>query len=312
MNALSIHRYPDWNVLGKDWPNREHSRFVRSGALTWHVQIAGSGPPLLLIHGTGAASHSFRHMLPDLARDFTVIVPDLPGHGFTHGAGQHDLTLSGMARALTALIGELKLAIVGAAGHSAGAAILLRMAIDGRLPQCKLIVGFNAAIRPIAGSGIYGPLARLLFINPLAPKLFAWRAESMDATRRLLAGTGSTIEPAGVALYRALFRHSGHVAGTLGMMANWDLESLNTDLAKLTTTTMLVATKGDKAVPYADSQSVTALSPAITALILDEGGHLYHEEHPDEAARLLRHLARDAGIATEAARTGRPEPSEDR
>jgi magnesium chelatase accessory protein len=186
------------------------------------------------------------------------------------------------------------------------------MAIDGRLPQCKLIVGFNAAIRPIAGSGIYGPLARLLFINPLAPKLFAWRAESLDATRRLLAGTGSRIEPAGVALYRALFRHSGHVAGTLGMMANWDLESLNTDLGKLATTTMLVATKGDKAVPYAESQSVAALSPAITALILNEGGHLYHEEHPDEAARLLRHLARDAGIATGAARTGRPEPSKDR
>ncbi|VVT04234.1 alpha/beta fold hydrolase BchO [Rhizobium sp. EC-SD404] len=312
MNALSTHRYPDWNVLGKDWPNRENSRFVRSGPLTWHVQVAGSGPALLLIHGTGAASHSFRRMLPDLARDFTVIVPDLPGHGFTRGASQHDLTLSGMARALAALIAELKLSIVCAAGHSAGAAILLRMALDGRLPQCKLIVGFNAAIRPIAGSGIYGPLARLLFINPLAPKLFAWRAESMDATRRLLAGTGSTIEPEGVALYRALFRHSGHVAGTLGMMANWDLESLNTDLGKLKTTTMLVATRGDKAVPFADSQSVAALSPAITTLILNEGGHLYHEEQPNEAARLLRLLASDAAIAPGATRTGEPEPSEDR
>ena len=51
--------------------------------LRWHVQMMGTGPQVLLLHGAGAATHSWRDVAPLLARDFTVIAPDLPGHGFT-------------------------------------------------------------------------------------------------------------------------------------------------------------------------------------------------------------------------------------
>ena len=76
---------PTWAVEGRDWPNRDASRFVDVGRVKWHVQVMGSGPALLLLHGTGAATHSWRDLLPLLARDFTVIASDLPGHGFTEG-----------------------------------------------------------------------------------------------------------------------------------------------------------------------------------------------------------------------------------
>ncbi|MEL4403125.1 alpha/beta fold hydrolase, partial [Shewanella algae] len=82
------------------WPNRDSSRFVEAGGLVWHVQQMGSGPPILLLHGTGAATHSWRGVMPLLARDFTVIAPDLPGHGFTRGRPRGGLTLPGMAGAV--------------------------------------------------------------------------------------------------------------------------------------------------------------------------------------------------------------------
>ncbi len=44
---------PAFARAGRDWPNREASRFVTAGGLTWHVQEAGEGPVLLLVHGTG-------------------------------------------------------------------------------------------------------------------------------------------------------------------------------------------------------------------------------------------------------------------
>ena len=47
-----------WEVDGRDWPNRDSSRFVTAGGLRWHVQVAGTGPVVLLVHGTGAATHS--------------------------------------------------------------------------------------------------------------------------------------------------------------------------------------------------------------------------------------------------------------
>ncbi len=51
---------PDWAVEGRDWPHREASRFVEAAGLRWHVQEFGSpdAPTLLLLHGTGAATHS--------------------------------------------------------------------------------------------------------------------------------------------------------------------------------------------------------------------------------------------------------------
>ena len=58
---------------------------VAAGGLRWHVQVAGDGPVLLLLHGTGAATHSWRDLLPLLAERFTVVAPDLPGHGRSDG-----------------------------------------------------------------------------------------------------------------------------------------------------------------------------------------------------------------------------------
>ena len=101
--------------------------------MRWHVQVMGSGPPLLLLHGTGAATHSWRDLMPMLAQDFTVIAPDLPGHGFTETPGGDGLSLRGMARELAALLGALGLQPALAVGHSAGAAIAIRMRLDGRL-----------------------------------------------------------------------------------------------------------------------------------------------------------------------------------
>ena len=44
---------PIWERDGRDWPNREASRFVKAAGLRWHVQVAGEGPVILLVHGTG-------------------------------------------------------------------------------------------------------------------------------------------------------------------------------------------------------------------------------------------------------------------
>ena len=52
----------------RDWPNSAASRFVAAGGLTWHVQDIGSGPVLLLVHGTGASTHSWRKLVARLQK----------------------------------------------------------------------------------------------------------------------------------------------------------------------------------------------------------------------------------------------------
>lgn len=286
---------PEWNRQGRDWPNREASRFVSAARLRWHVQVMGQGPALLLLHGTGAASHSWRDVAPLLARRFTVIVPDLPGHGFTGLPHPEGMSLPGMAMRVAALVSELGSAPRVVVGHSAGGAIALQMALDLRLAP-GLIISLNGAIKPIRGAGLFSPLAKLLFLNPLAPRLFSWRAQASGATERLLGGTGSTIDARGVALYERLFRTAGHVEATLGMMAAWDLDDLPRRIGQLKPRLHLVAAAGDRAIPPGDAAELARRAPLAEALLLPSGGHLVHEERPAEIAALIIDKAAASGL----------------
>lgn len=278
---------PRWSVEGKGWPNAGASRLVRAGGIEWHVQTGGSGPALLLLHGTGASTHSWRDVAPLLAKRFTVVAPDLPGHGFTAPlpAGQ---SLPGMARAVAALLGELGIEPALAAGHSAGAAILARMAVGGGL-ACP-IVAFGGALLPFPGpaQAIFPAVARLLFVNPFAPRLFAWQAGLPGVVEKFLAkSTGSRIDARGAELYARLFACAGHCEGALGMMANWDLAGLRRDLPRLARPLLLVHGDRDAAIPVSASREVAGLVPGAELLVKPGLGHLLHEEEPELAAELV-------------------------
>lgn len=280
---------PNWSIEGRDWPNREASRFVTAAGLRWHVQVMGQGPVLLLLHGTAAATHSWRDLMPLLARDFTVVAPDLPGHGFSDGVPAARLSLPQMAASVTALLGALGLRPVLAAGHSAGAAILLRMALDGRIaPDC--IVSLNGALQPLGDrhAAFFTRTARMLVGLPFVPSLFAWRAADRAVAERLLRDTGSRIEARGVDLYARLFRHSGHLAAALGMMAHWDLVPLLRDLPKLAPRLVLVVGALDRAVPPAQAEAVRKRLPSARIVTLPGLGHLAHEEQPAQVATLIQ------------------------
>lgn len=287
----------EWATDGRDWPNREASLFVRAGGARWHVQRSGSGPALLLAHGTGASTHSWRGLAPLLARHFTVIAPDLPGHGFTERPPAKGLSLPGMAAGLTALLRELDARPAAAVGHSAGAAVLARMALDGSMAP-YLLVGLNGAFLPPHGPAgrFFSPLARAFARTPLVPWLFAKRAADRAVVERLVRGTGSTLDAEGVDLYARLVRRPGHVAAALGMMAAWDLGPLARDLPNLKPRLLLVAGRNDRTIPPSQARRVRALVPGAAVVFLRGLGHLAHEERPEEVADLLTEHARRAGV----------------
>lgn len=278
-----------WDRDGAGWPNAASSRFVTAGGLRWHVQIMGDGPDLLLIHGTGASTHSWRDLMPLLASRFRVVAPDLPGHGFSQTLPTHRLTLPGMARALSDLLRALPASPAIAVGHSAGAAILARMCLDGTLAPERL-VALNGAMLPLRGgpAKLFSPIAKLLAGTPLVPWLFARRAAgNRGVAERLLAGTGSTLDAAGTALYAKLIADPDHVAGALGMMAGWDLEPLARDLPRLRVPLLLIAGAGDRTIRPADAARVRDMVPGATLELLPRLGHLAHEEEPEALAGLI-------------------------
>ena len=215
-------------------------------------------------------------------------MPDLPGHGFSEVPPLSRLSLPAMARGVAALLKVLKLQPQLAAGHSAGAAILIRMALDGLIaPQA--IASFNGALFPMGGVAgpFFSPLAKLLVWNPLVPRIFA-RSADAKSVRRLLDDTGSKLDAEGLAFYQRLFGNHGHVSGALGMMANWDLRDFAPDMRRLQVPLTLVKAVGDRTIPPADADKAAGFAPHARVVALPGLGHLAHEEDPARAAQIIR------------------------
>lgn len=287
---------PDWAIEGKGWPLAEASRFVTAGGLRWHVQVMGDGPVALLLHGTGAATHSWRGLAPLLMPHFTVVSVDLPGHGFTGALRRAGPTE--VATGLAALMAALDLAPALTIGHSAGAAIALTMA-EKQLAPPQAIISLGGALLPFPGMAgrLFPAMARMLFVNPLVPELFAMRARVPGEVAAFLhRSTGSRIDARGIALYERLLRTSGHIGGALALMANWDLEPLQAAMPKLDLPILLAHGANDKTIPPATSRTIAARLPQGEALILPDLGHLAHEEAPDRHAALIMDFARRIGM----------------
>lgn len=284
---------PRLEVEGCHWPLRESSRMVRVGHIEWHVQEMGDpdAPAAILVHGTGAATHSFRGLMPLLATDHRVIAMDLPGHGFTRGATADDLTLPGMARALGGLIKALGIQPTLVTGHSAGVAVLLQLTLFGEFKPAR-IIGINAALEPIRGNTLLSPLAKLLFANPLTARLVSFQARIGNMADHLIRATGSRIDQPGRDCYAMLLRQPAHINGALGMMAKWRLEPLIAQLSRLSTPVTLIAAADDPMVPARVSRHAARLIKGGVFEIVDHGGHLMHEANPALATEMIRRSAR--------------------
>lgn len=281
-----------WERDGPTWPNASASRFVDAGGVRWHVQCTGDPdrPVVLLLHGTGASTHSWRDLLPALAPHARVIAPDLPGHGFSGWPDDRaSFTLPGMAQATGALLRSLNEAPQLVAGHSAGAAVAVQMCLDG-LVAPRGVVGLNAALTPLPGmaGAVFSPMARTLVLNPLVPRFFAWTAGWPGMLERLIDGTGSSVDARGRELYARLVRSPTHVAAALAMMAGWDLPALWRRLPGLTTPLHLIVGDRDRTLPPDLAWQVAGRVRGTRVTTMSGLGHLAHEEQPGGTAALIR------------------------
>jgi len=285
--------YPsmDWAEHRADWPLAEHSQFVQAGGIHWHVQRLGQGPALLLLHGTGSGSFSWRGLMPSLARHFTVVAPDLPGHVFTSRGPPGALSLPGMSEGLRALMLQMNLTPTVIVGHSAGAAIAAHMALHhSRMAQCTLI-GLNPAWLPLPGlaTWVFGPAAKLAALNPLSAWASAKMAAKPGAVAQWLTRTGSTLDAQGVALYTRVLSDAGHVHGVLSMMAAWRLKPLAERLHQLRNPVFMGIGTQDQTVPPVLADEACQRLPQAQKWLQPGLGHLAHEQDPlGTAAQILR------------------------
>lgn len=303
--ARSMH----WETEGLDWPNRKFSRFVGASGLRWHVQefpsLADehkeSAPVILLLHGTGSSSHSWREVAPLLAQHARVLVLDLPGHAFTSMPHATEQSLPGMARHVASLLSSLSISPTLVVGHSAGAAVAARMVLDQAITP-KALVSLNGALLGFSGLAgqFFSPIARVLASMPLVARFFTWQSADLATVERLIASTGSKLDTRGLQLYAQCVRNEGHVDAALAMMAHWDLQQLQSELHKIKIPLWMVAAHNDLTVPAEQAAQVAKELQFSELVMWPKLGHLAHEEDPTLCVDLIVDVMRKVGVSATA------------
>lgn len=276
-----------WPDDAHDWPLTEYSRRVLHRPHRWHIQEHGQGPLILLIHGAGGATQSFRGLFPILAQTHHVVAVDLPGQGFTQLGAQQRCGLDHMAEDLLALCRNQGWTPDIVVGHSAGAAVALRMWELG-MHVASGIVGINAALGNFKGVAgwLFPMMAKALAVTPFSAGVFA-STTTRSGVRNLVQGTGSTLDLEGLDLYYRLATDRGHVDATLSMMAQWSLDGLLARLNQIELPVHLIAGLADKAVPPQISRDAAQKLPNAHFTELEGLGHLAHEEDPAAFAQII-------------------------
>ena len=179
------------------------SASVQAGPYRFRYLEAGSGPPLVLVHGLGSsATQDWGRLIAPLARRFHVYAPDLPGFGQSERPADADYSIPMQVEALRAFMEALSVRRARVAGISMGGWIVSRLA--GAHPEMveRLVVVDAAGMRPERPDipadvllprdeeGVRRLVAAVRHNAPAPPRA-SWRATSW------LAGCGRSGSPAG-------------------------------------------------------------------------------------------------------------------
>ncbi|HEY1534066.1 MAG TPA: alpha/beta fold hydrolase, partial [Polyangiaceae bacterium] len=145
-------------------------RDVTASGVRLRVAEAGSGPPVILIHGLFVDHTSWDLVMPELAESFRVIAPDLPGFGASEKPppSRFPYGIDAFAEAIADLYAGLELGPAAVVGHALGGAVALTLA--ARHPELVSRLVLIDALCYESSAGRYGELALLPFVGGLVLK----------------------------------------------------------------------------------------------------------------------------------------------
>jgi pimeloyl-ACP methyl ester carboxylesterase len=256
-------------------------------------RMAGSGPVLLLIHGLGCDSSTWLPVMARLARRYTVVAPDLLGHGASDKP-RADYTLGGYANAMRDLLTLLGVDRATVVGHSFGGGVAMQFAYQfPERTERMLMIAPGGLGREVT------PLLRMLTL-PFADA--AMWAATLPPARPLVRGSLRALGRTGLPHTRDL----GEVAKVYTLMCDrggreavrrvastvidWRGQIVRmTDRAYLTALLPVCVLWGreDDVVPVRHLEVVETHAPGARVEVFDGCGHFPHRDRPDQFVRAL-------------------------
>ena len=257
-------------------------------------RMAGSGPTLLLLHGVGCDSGTWLPLMPELVDRFTVIAPDLLGHGDSDKP-RGDYSLGGYANGMRDLLTLLGVDRATVVGHSFGGGIAMQFAYQfpERTERVVLI-----------GSGGLGPEVSIVIRALTSPVTSA--VLSVAGLRPLRPFVGGALN----ALSRSRLPHTRDLAEVADIYRHMLCDAQGRFAVRHVTSSVVdwrgqIVTLADRAyltqlmpmcviwgeaddiIPVAHAYAAQVYAPDADVHVIPRSGHFPHKEHPEQVAEIL-------------------------
>lgn len=272
--------------------------FLDVDGVRLHYVEAGQGAPVVLIHGLGASTYSFRYTIPELAQRYRVVAFDLKGFGYSARPASGDYSLTAHAKLIAAAMRALGIERAAVVGHSLGGAIALRLASLCPERVDRLVLVDAATDRALQrGRSLawlarpFAPIIALATLHRQRFRRFALRAAVHDPAH---------ITPEVVEGYFRPSRMKGHARAFARLMAHRRRDT-PVDLASVRAPTLVLWGEHDRWLPPSLGEELARALPNARLEVVPAAGHLPLEEQPGYSNRaLLAFLgAKESTLATD-------------
>jgi pimeloyl-ACP methyl ester carboxylesterase len=271
------------------------SQFVRVGSQLVHVEQAGQGEPVVLLHGFGASTYSWRKVIPTLSASHRVVAIDLNGFGYTERPKSlAAYTREGQAALVLGVMDALGIDRAHLAGHSYGGGLSLFLAtIHPERFRTLVLVDSSAPTYPDDRR------SRLASWRPLANLFLRAIALRPAMVRRSLESSifdHSLVTPELVRAYLDRLRIEGAEDAFYGLTASRRVPGPKVVLDQIRLPTLAVWGAEDQLISLASGQRALARIPASEFVVIEKCGHMPMEERPEALLKaMLPFLERHRG-----------------
>ena len=255
---------------------------------------AGKGPAVLLLHGLGCDHTTWDAVIEPLARRYTVIAPDLLGHGQSDKP-RADYTLGGYANGMRDLLTVLGIDKVTVVGHSFGGGVAMQFAYQFPERTERLMLVASGGLGPEVSPGDPGDQhARLRPGDERARRCPGSGTSAWPGCGRWRPAPGrrpatSTRSPSIYDTFKDSRRRQA-IRHVVRAVVDWQGQIVTmADRAYLTEAMPMWVVWGrdDRVIPVRHASNAAALAPRARVEVIPDAGHFPHKDHPQRFVKIV-------------------------